>query len=338
MASVATAADRLRAAVRWGPLVAAGLATATLWTLVDRWWWLLPLGYGPRWPWLALPLLPLLAGGPPRRRLIPAILTLIVVLWGLVGFRIGRVGGISDATGDRLRLVAFNAAVHEAALAAVLHETQRREMDILLVVECPRRAAREVTGYRLAASGELCVWSRSTAEPVIDDSPRDPALIGWSGTIATVTVPGSGLAPIGVVHLRSVRDELEQFLEPSTLLGDADSMEARRSKRIAGSIHASAWFRALPTPPEVVVGDFNLVVESSRFRADWGHWRDAFEAIGSGTGHTWRSRWYGLRIDHVLYRDAWRPVSFEIAPPMGSDHRALLVELAREPQRTIAVR
>lgn len=324
-------AARLRTAARWGPPILAGCAALILWFLVDRWWPLLPLGYGPRWPWLALPIVPLLAGGRWRQRLPPALATLVIVLWGLLGFRLP-IWPAPPPWGDPmpLRVVSFNAAVREAAVEQVLDAAREWDADLVVVVECPVRRAGERPTYRLAAAGELCVWSRlGTAPPEIRAASRDPAVIGWSGTIATVTLPGSGLAPIGVVHLRSVRNELSQFLDLSELLGKADSMEARRSKRIAGSRYAREWFDGLAVRPELVMGDFNLVVESARFRSDWGAWSDAFEAIGFGTGHTWHSRWYGLRIDHVLHDAAWRPTTFRIAPPMGSDHRALLVELER---------
>lgn len=322
---------RLRAAARWGPPLVAAVAVLLLWFLVDRWWPLLPLGYGPRWPWLALPVVPLLAGGRWTQRLPPALATLALVLWGLLGFRLPA-WPIRPPQDDalRLRLVSFNAAVQGPAIERLLDAARDWDADLVVVVECPTRRVEPRPGYQLVAAGELCVWSRlGAAPPEIRHAPRDPAVIGWSGTIATVTLPGRGLAPIGVVHLRSVRNELSQFLDLSELLGKADSMEARRSKRIAGSRHARRWFDGLAVRPELVVGDFNLVVESPRFRGDWGAWRDAFEAIGLGTGHTWHSRWYGLRIDHVLHDAAWRPTSFRIAPPMGSDHRALLVELER---------
>lgn len=321
----------LTATVRWAPpLVAAG-AALVLWGLVDRWWFLLPLGYGPRWPWLALPLVPLLAGGRWAPRLLAAAATLVIVLWGLLGFRLPQPGTGETTAGPRLRVVTFNAGVHETAVERVLDAALEWQADLIVVVECPTRRVGPREGYLMASSGELCVWSRADIAPMITQAPRDPATIGWSGTIATVTLPGSGLDPVGVVHLRSVRNELSQFLDLSELLGKADSMEARRSKRIAGSRHASAWLRALPQPPGLVVGDFNLVVESPRFRSDWGTWQDAFEAIGFGTGHTWQSRWYGLRIDHVLHDERWRPVRFAFGPATGSDHRALMVELQQRP-------
>ncbi len=318
----------LRRLIRWAPLCIGAAAALVLWLAVDRWWPLLPLGYGPRWPWLGLPLVPLFAGGRWRERLLATALTATVVAFALLGVRL-HLHSPTAGRATTVRLVSFNAATREPAIVRLLALARAADVDVIVVVECPQAAGQlTAPGYRQVSSGEVCAWSRLGDTPRLEHAPRDPKVIGWSGTIARLDLPGSGLDPIGVVHLRSVRNELEQFLDLSQLVGQADSMEARRSKRIAGSRQASAWFRRLDPRPGIVLGDFNLVVESARFRADWGAWHDVFEEIGNGTGHTWNSRWYGLRIDHVLHDDHWRPVSLEIGPDLGSDHRALLVTLA----------
>jgi hypothetical protein len=160
-------------------------------------------------------------------------------------------------------------------------------------------------------------------------APRDFGTIGWSGSIAFVEWPGGVMPSIGVLHLRSVRNELTEFLDLSAVVGQADSMESRRSKRLAGSIYASEWYRSLPTPPGVILGDFNLIPESPRFRIDWGDWIDAWESEGIGRGTTWKSRWFSLRIDRLIHSDRWRTRSVRVGEDVGSDHRALYVELER---------
>lgn len=305
------------------------LAALVLRVAVDRWWPLLPLGYGPRWPWLGLAVLPLLVPGRWRSRLLAAAVTAGAAGYALLGFRWHPAAAPAEGAAT-LRVVSFNAATRLRAVQGALDLARRTDADLLVVVECPRPASRlALPGYRTTSSGEVCAWSRLGGEPLIADAPRDPAVIGWSGSIARLDIPGSPIGPIGVVHLRSVRNELEEFLDLSELLGQADSMEARRSKRIAGSRQAAAWFTAMQPRPSIVLGDFNLVTESSRFRADWGEWQDAFEEVGRGTGYTWHSRWYGLRIDHLLHDPAWRTVDFEVGPDLGSDHRPIVVTLAR---------
>lgn len=319
---------RLHRALGWGALLTACLATATLWLAVDRLWWLLPLGYGPRWPWLALVAIALLTGGSWPRRLALTGLTALVVGWGLLGLRLPPIGGAEAPRDTAIRVVMLNAAVREGAVREVLALARDWDADLIAVVECPRPSrGLEVPGYRSASAREVCTWSRLDGEPEVLIAPSDPGRIGWSGTIAVWRHRGGNVPDIGVVHLRSVRNELSRFLDLSELPGQADSMAARHAKRIEGSRYASAWLLGREPRPAIVVGDFNLVVESPRFRADWGHWRDAFDAVGRGTGATWRSRWYGLRIDHVLSDARWRATTARVGPHVGSDHRPVLVEL-----------
>jgi endonuclease/exonuclease/phosphatase (EEP) superfamily protein YafD len=322
-----TLLGRLHRALGWLALLAACGATATLWLAVDRIWWLLPLGYGPRWPWLGLVALAILSGGGWARRLLFTAATAGVVAWGLLGLRLPSVAR-ADGEGGTLRLVVLNAAVREAAVEGALDLARSWDADVVVVVECPRALRdRQLAGYRAAAAREVCTWSRMAGTPAVVLAPSDPSRIGWSGTIAVLNHLGGTLPDIGVVHLRSVRNELSRFLDLSELPAQADSMAARHAKRIEGSRYASRWFLERRPPPALVVGDFNLVVESPRFRSDWGRWHDAFDRRGFGTGYTWHSRWYGLRIDHVLHDDRWATRAFTVGPDVGSDHRPLLVEL-----------
>lgn len=322
--------DRLRRTLGPLALLTAIIATAILWSAVDRVWWLLPLGYGPRWPWLVLVPIALLTADGWVRRLSYTTLTAGIVLWGLVGVRVAR-----PARGDAaqlLRLVVLNAGVREAAVEGALALARDADADLVIIVECPRQGRdRALPGYRSAASREVCVWTRMAGDPAIVMAPGDPERYGWSGSVSVLRHLGGTLGDIGVLHLRSVRNELSQFLDLSELPRQADSMAARHTKRIDGSRYAAEWFAARRPPPTLVVGDFNLVVESPRFRADWGHWHDAFEERGVGAGYTWRSRWYGLRIDHVLHDARWRTIRARVADDVGSDHLPLLVDLEPVP-------
>lgn len=317
------------------PVLLLGVAGA-MWLLVDRWWLAVPLGYGPRWPWLVLVPLPLLAAAPWRRRLTASGVSLLVVSWGILGWRAPlpwrATGNDSSAV---FRVVSFNAALKRDAIAALLEDADNWGADLLVVVECPRAEPRSVgsTTWRDARAGEVCVWSRSQQSPQIELARKPTREIGWSGSIATVTIPGTLVGPVGVVHLRSVRNELTEFLDVSEVREQADELSAHHDKRIRGSVWASEWFRSLEEVPSIVLGDFNLVPESVRLREDWGHWNDAWEQAGLGTGYTWYSRWSALRIDRVIHDRGWITRSVRVGADIGSDHRPVLVELVRNTTR-----
>jgi endonuclease/exonuclease/phosphatase (EEP) superfamily protein YafD len=91
----------------------------------------------------------------------------------------------------------------------------------------------------------------------------------------------------------------------------------------------------------VVVGDFNAAAASQPHRRLLQHLRDAFGEAGRGLGHTFPApiSIHGLRIpapllriDHVFFRGPLEPLSAHTVHQPGSDHRAVLAELALRSQ------
>jgi endonuclease/exonuclease/phosphatase (EEP) superfamily protein YafD len=93
------------------------------------------------------------------------------------------------------------------------------------------------------------------------------------------------------------------------------------------------------TLPTLILGDVNVSDDSpayDRFAAMG--WYDAQRTIGVGLGLTWgpirddgvRFAPKLLRLDYAFYREGLRPVSIESGPPTGSDHRPLVVRMARD--------
>lgn len=77
------------------------------------------------------------------------------------------------------------------------------------------------------------------------------------------------------------------------------------------------------TIPALVAGDLNMTPWAAAFSwLDTLGWRRA-----SGLHASWGSA-LGIPIDHVLASPHWRAVSYKHGPELGSDHRALLVELS----------
>jgi len=93
---------------------------------------------------------------------------------------------------------------------------------------------------------------------------------------------------------------------------------------------AAAACRA--TPGAVVAGDFNATLDHAAL-ADLGPCVDAAAEVGAAGVATWpasASRLLGAPIDHVLVdARAWRVLSVQVLDVGGSDHRALVVRLAR---------
>lgn len=85
--------------------------------------------------------------------------------------------------------------------------------------------------------------------------------------------------------------------------------------------------------PVIVAGDFNDVA--------WSHTTRLFQRlsglldprIGRGLHNTYdaKSRLLRFPLDHVFASEHFRLIDLQVLPPMGSDHHAVLVELALEP-------
>ena len=81
--------------------------------------------------------------------------------------------------------------------------------------------------------------------------------------------------------------------------------------------------------PSILLGDFNALPESPCLAILAGAgWRDVFD-IGDSSG-TYPSRAPVRRIDTIFFRGPWQLLRAEIAPPWGSDHRAVVAELVLE--------
>jgi endonuclease/exonuclease/phosphatase (EEP) superfamily protein YafD len=125
------------------------------------------------------------------------------------------------------------------------------------------------------------------------------------------------------VHLPTPREGFEEVLH--TRGGAAAIREG-----IAAREHASAVVRAWLGDmggDAIVGGDFNMPVESAIYRRHWSEFANAFSKAGWGCGYTKQTRWFGVRIDHILVGKAWTCRRAWVGPDVGSDHRPLIAQL-----------
>jgi endonuclease/exonuclease/phosphatase family metal-dependent hydrolase len=132
--------------------------------------------------------------------------------------------------------------------------------------------------------------------------------------------------PVGVVvlHLRSphfaLRDTVEQFPYASP---EIEQNIMSRSEQ-AATIREFAQKQKLPL---IVMGDFNLVPDSTIFRQNFSGLTDAFEASGFGLGYSYDNHWTRVRIDHVLMNDSFRCEDCFVGPFLGVPHRPIVADL-----------
>jgi vancomycin resistance protein VanJ len=126
------------------------------------------------------------------------------------------------------------------------------------------------------------------------------------------------------LHLDTPREGITALLDMG--LGGLATYEENLGYRLEGSETASQWL-ARTDGPLLIVGDFNMPVDSPVYRAYWSHYTNAFSSAGLGWGHTKFTRLIGCRIDHALAGPGWQFRRCLVGPDVGSDHVPVIAEV-----------
>lgn len=316
--------------VGWGSLLGLLAAWIVISGLGDRIWWTIPLLYGPRWvPSLLLAgMLPWLLTSP-RRAALPCLAGACIVAFGLLDFRLG-LGRLRAGTGSTVRVLESNVG-GGARADELMREIRDQGVEIVVVAECGGRvfdSLKALPGFEARSNGYLCLGSRF---PIRSWENRDPTKIwqeGGSGAIVRAVVDGpAGPLRIGLVHLETPRHALSEFLDLSEIPKLGPLTRANLAQRIEESRDARAWVTPDDALPTIVAGDFNLPVESAVYRRNWGDLRNAFSEAGVGTGYTKHTRFWGIRIDHILTTSRIGTRWCRVGTDIHGDHRPVIAEL-----------
>ena len=296
----------------------------------DRTWWGTALIYTGRWPWL-LPLAVLIPFALAWRRqaLVPIGIAALIVAGPIMG------GTLSTAPlwhNERpLRILTFNVEggkVVSRRLAELLAATRP---DIAGFEECGEtmeQALAELKGWAAVdAGGSTCFLSRFPLRtaPVRMAATRDFRAAGGAAVVVRYEVVApTGVVNVFVLHLETPRHGVQYllsdpadapiFIDANNLLRDTESRVVRR------------WIDSTPSP-RIVLGDFNLPVESVFWQRYWDDLDDAFSSSGNGWGFTKLNGWIRVRIDHVLLDPQFKAVGARVGDDWGSDHLPLIVEI-----------
>ncbi|HYW31293.1 MAG TPA: endonuclease/exonuclease/phosphatase family protein [Gemmatimonas sp.] len=233
--------------------------------------------------------------------------------------------------------------------------------DVFTFQECGDQlwAAMEAEkGWFTRRYGSLCTGSRWKIER-IDSMPRADLervqQFGFGGAgfvLRTVVQSPMGRFAVINLHLETARRGLEGMFGREGIVPDSpfpggqagvpadDARQAGAVSRLERfrvntmirnkeSALASRWVTTgIDDMPYLIAGDFNLPVESTIFRAHWGHFVNAFEATGNGLGWTkHEGRWLRIRIDHVLSGErGFMPLFVRAVPDYRSDHRPVVAD------------
>ncbi|MFJ8045802.1 endonuclease/exonuclease/phosphatase family protein [Kitasatospora sp. NPDC096147] len=248
------------------------------------------------------------------RTALPAVLLVAVHLAWLLPRVVADAGAV-PAEAPRLRVAVSNAYMGQVQPAALVALVREQRVDVLAAVELYPAAARRLEAAGLAelmphriATGDTVLYSRTPLAPVGVGTTAGAAAAG------EVTVGGKTVRVVPVHTFYPVGDAAEW----------ADGMreltsEAARSPRNT-----------------VMLGDFNATLDHAPMRELLGAGlADTHEELGRGLVPTWPEGYHDLpwlppviQIDHVLHGEALRPVAVSEHELTGTDHRAVVAELA----------
>lgn len=218
----------------------------------------------------------------------------------------------AEAAHPRLRLVTINLLSSNREEAAVLAYLRTVDPDLVAIEEVNARWASALgrladrLPYRVVAPREdnfgVALLSRY---PIATHEVKRYRAFPLPWIAAEIETPLGRLA-VSVVHP-----------VPPVSAGSAAARDA--------AIGEIAGFAGTSTLPKIFLGDFNATPWSLPLRRLSG----ALHLAGSGIAATWPAKLgpLGIPIDHILVDRAFRIVRREVGPPVGSDHRPVLVEI-----------
>jgi len=311
----------------------------------ERWWVTLAAMYLPRLGF-ALPF-PFIVGlvycvRAPRRYLALQAVSLLLVVFPLMGFNPGIGRLTARASGPTLGVMSFNVSFGRPGVASVVEQARAFGADIVLLQDAQARLERELRngfrGWNLRVDGEFVLATRYRLHDVF--VPPDlvyPRGKGGAHYVHYTLETPIGLADVFNVHPTSPRPGLEEVrgnglreeivsgrLIAGKARGAVEWNAFRRTRQVAGvAERANACTNAV-----IIAGDTNLPGLSWVLGEHLGRYRDAFGLAGAGFGYTFPAHRPWMRIDRILMNDRLRAVEFRAGPATKSDHRSVFAALA----------
>ena len=306
----------------------------------DSWWLATVALFAPRWVWAAplivlVPLCPLF----PKRRL--SALGLLaasgLLLLYLNDFHVAVPALRSSAKDQVLRVMSYNIGDGPITADALVYELTSRNIDAAAFPECgdlgtdAEKAKLAAKGYFVRFDSGVCIATRLPIKKVDVRDPKDFWDIGGSGAINRYELEWAGHTfSLEIVHLETVREGLSEAIEFRFWKKEwkgPEVLTANIKERGDESRAATDWARRA-TGPSIVMGDFNMPVDSAIYRTYWSGFHNALSEHSLGRKVTKDTRWFSIRIDHVLHDDGFKCTNAWVDKSLGGDHRPVIAELA----------
>jgi endonuclease/exonuclease/phosphatase family metal-dependent hydrolase len=280
----------------------------------------------------------------PRTLLPLQLLSLLLVVFPLMGLNLGTGRLAARAPGAVMRVVSLNVNYGSRGAAAVAAHVRQFAPDVVLLQEATvdfgRDSAAAFEGWNVHLDGQFFVASRFPIRDVM----VPPSIVYARGIGGAHFVRYTLQTPLGAVdvfnmHTTSPREGLEELrgngvryeitsgrLFGSTAREGIEFNAYRRRRQVEGLAAAAA-----ASPHAVIIaGDTNLPGLSWILGGRLGSFRDAFDQAGLGFGYTYPATRPWMRIDRILTNLRLRATDFRVAEAGVSDHLCVFAVIAAD--------
>jgi endonuclease/exonuclease/phosphatase family metal-dependent hydrolase len=253
------------------------------------------------------------------------LLSVAIVLGPLMGFCLPLAFGGLDKSAPRLRVLTANGGGASGERLGQIIAMEKP--DIVALQEFNGEALSELLGpgwHRTKLYG-VSILSRF---PLSETAGFSGSSVGRFGNVAVRVSAETPFGPVWIcnLHLNTPRWGFEELAITRHGIQGPQAIVENTTLRDDESRQIRAWVDEVKGP-KIILGDMNMPIESAIYRRYWSSFTDAYSAAGFGYGLTKFSRWFGVRIDHVLVNDSIRVTKCRVAGPTGGDHRPVIAEL-----------
>jgi exonuclease III len=229
----------------------------------------------------------------------------------------------SNSTGQQLSVMSVNLGGSAEHPELIKQQIFNNQLVLIAFQETPKNEAKKVVpkGWDLHCIGQMCLASAYKINFI--NSQSRAILGGWGqlGLLYQVQINERKIYLMNL-HLETPRKGFEDF-QLSKL--NFEVVFKNAEQRYIESSIVSSWLEQ--KAPLIILGDFNMPVESSIYRENFGHYNNAFNKAGFGFGFTKRSRIVSIRIDHILTDENFSIIKAKIGNDVGSDHYPILADI-----------
>jgi endonuclease/exonuclease/phosphatase (EEP) superfamily protein YafD len=276
----------------------------------------------------------------PRRLLVVALATFVVLLFPIMGLSIG--GPRTPDHAARLRVLTYNVDSGNRGVEKIVRQITVAAPDVVLLQESTwavdDAVAAALPGFSFHRYGQFFIASRYAIQSVMQPKKIDVRGVQHYPRYVGYTVD-STLGPLDIwnVHPISPRegfDELRaegfrrEIEEGRIFSGDASHLVANTELRRLQVEDLAASAR-LSKNKVIIAGDTNLPVASRILADHLGDYQDAFAEVGRGFGYTFPAHRYlpWMRIDRVLAGPELRFIRVQVGDVPGSDHYCVFADI-----------